>query len=82
MSTDGEKTGVGWRLHVDPARCIGTGICAGAAPGHFELVDGLSRPLAERVAPAQPVLDAADSCPMAAIVVSDLESQRRIAPEE
>lgn len=71
----------GWRVHVDPTRCIGSGICAGTAPGHFVLVDGLSRPLAERVVPADAVLDAAESCPMEAIIVSEMESRRRIAPE-
>ncbi|MFC4148775.1 ferredoxin [Micromonospora mangrovi] len=69
-----------WRLHVDPTRCIGSGICAGVAPRHFVLVDGLSRPVEEQVAPADAVLDAADSCPMEAVVVSDVEGLR-IAPE-
>ncbi|MET8835335.1 ferredoxin [Micromonospora sp. NPDC004540] len=68
-----------WRLHVDPTRCIGSGICAGVAPQHFALVDGLSRPVAERIAADESVLDAAESCPLEAIVVSD--SLRRIAPE-
>jgi ferredoxin len=73
--------GAAWRVHVDPTRCIGSGICAGTSPEHFVLVDGLSRPLAERVAPADALLDAAESCPVEAIVVSDMESRRRIAPE-
>ncbi|MEU1885379.1 ferredoxin [Micromonospora sp. WMMD987] len=71
----------GWRVRVDPARCIGAGICASYAPAHFVLVDGLSRPLAERIAPADPVLNAAESCPMEAIVVSDAADDGRIAPE-
>ncbi|MFE9960065.1 ferredoxin [Micromonospora sp. NPDC005299] len=70
-----------WRLHVDPSRCIGSGICAGVAPRHFVLVDGLSRPVAERIAADESVLDAAESCPLEAIVVSEVESLRRIAPE-
>lgn len=77
VSADGAA---GWRVFVDPTRCIGSGICAGAAPAHFLLVDGLSRPLAERIAPADEVLDAAESCPMEAIIVSDVEGSR-IAPE-
>ena len=71
-----------WRLHVDPTRCIGSGICAGVAPQHFVLVDGLSRPVAERITADESVLDAAESCPLEAIVVSDVDSLRRIAPEE
>ncbi|MET7804067.1 MULTISPECIES: ferredoxin [Micromonospora] len=73
--------GTEWRLHVDPTRCIGSGICAGVAPQHFVLVDGLSRPVAERIAADESVLDAAESCPLEAIVVSDLDNLRRIAPE-
>jgi ferredoxin len=71
----------GWRVSVDPRRCIGSGICAGTAPAHFVLVDGLSLPLSEMVEPAQPVTDAADSCPMEAITVRDLDDDRLIAPE-
>ncbi|MCM0675546.1 ferredoxin [Micromonospora phytophila] len=70
-----------WRVHVDPTRCIGSGICAGIAPGHFVLVGGLSRPVAERVAPDDALLDAAESCPMEAVVVSEGDGLRRIAPE-
>ncbi|GAB3348935.1 ferredoxin [Micromonospora halotolerans] len=70
-----------WRLHVDATRCIGSGICAGVAPAHFVLVDGLSRPVAERIAADESVLDAAESCPLEAIVVSEVDSLRRIAPE-
>ncbi|SCG62634.1 ferredoxin [Micromonospora halophytica] len=75
----GEEPG-GWRVFVDSTRCIGSGICAGAAPGHFVLVDGLSRPLKELIDPADEVLDAAESCPMEAIIVSDVGGGR-IAPE-
>lgn len=71
-----------WRLYVDPTRCIGSGICTGVAPDHFVLVDGLSRPRVERIAAAEAVLDAADSCPMEAVIVSDVDTLRRVAPEE
>ncbi|WP_422753611.1 ferredoxin [Micromonospora sp. WMMD708] len=72
----------GWRVHVDPTRCIGAGICASYAPAHFVLVDGgLSRPVAERIDPADAVLDAAESCPMEAIVVSDAADGSRVAPQ-
>ncbi|MFI6763687.1 ferredoxin [Micromonospora sp. NPDC050417] len=70
-----------WRLRVDPRRCIGSGICAGAAPKHFVLVDGLSTPVAELIAPAGPVTDAAESCPVEAITVRDTTDDRLIAPE-
>ncbi|GIG91344.1 ferredoxin [Plantactinospora endophytica] len=70
-----------WRVSVDPHRCIGSGICAGTAPEHFRLVDGLSIPLADTVAPADPVVDAAESCPVEAILVRDASDERVIAPE-
>ncbi|WP_422735599.1 ferredoxin [Micromonospora sp. WMMD729] len=71
-----------WRIGVDSGRCIGTSICAGTAPEHFRLVDGLSAPLADVVAPAEVVLDAANSCPVEAIIVRDTTDDRLLAPEE
>ncbi|MEQ4300155.1 ferredoxin [Plantactinospora sp. B6F1] len=70
-----------WRVSVDPQRCIGSGICAGMAPGHFRLVGGLSTPLAGTVEPDDRVVDAAESCPVEAILVRDAADQRLIAPE-
>lgn len=71
-----------WRIGVDSRRCIGTSICAGTAPEHFHLVDGLSAPLADVVPPDEVVVDAADSCPVEAITVRDAADGRLIAPEE
>ncbi|MEU8157063.1 ferredoxin [Micromonospora sp. NPDC048986] len=71
-----------WRIGVDSRRCIGTSICAGTAPDYFHLVDGQSAPLADVVAPAEVVLDAADSCPVEAITVHDTTDDRLIAPQE
>jgi ferredoxin len=70
-----------WRIGVDPQRCIGAGVCAGTAPQYFHLVEGLSTPLAETVPPADPVIDAAESCPVEAITVHDAGDHRLIAPE-
>ncbi|MGC4835091.1 ferredoxin [Micromonospora vinacea] len=71
-----------WRIAVDTRRCIGTSICAGTAPEHFRLVGGLSAPLADVVAPAEVILDAADSCPVEAITVHDATDNRLLAPQE
>lgn len=70
-----------WRIGVDSRRCIGTGICAGTSPEHFRLVGGLSAPRADVVAPAEVILDAADSCPVEAITVRDATDGRLIAPQ-
>lgn len=71
----------GWRVSVDPRRCIGTGICTSAAPGYFVLIEGLSQPLARLIDPADSVLYAAESCPMEAIEVRDADDHRLISPE-
>lgn len=69
-----------WRVSVDPGRCIGSGVCAGTAPRHFVLVDGLSTPVAGTVEPDDAVAAAADSCPVEAIAVRDADGTL-IAPE-
>ena len=60
-----------WHIKVDADTCIGSGMCAGLAPEHFELVGGYSRPVKDDVEPDDIVLDAADSCPVEAITVSE-----------
>ncbi|MFF8596270.1 ferredoxin [Streptomyces sp. NPDC015220] len=71
-----------WQVRVDAKACMGTGICAGTAPGRFELRDGASHPTSESVAPAREVVDAAESCPVEAILVTHRGTGARIAPEE
>ena len=63
-----------WKITVSPA-CIGSGVCAGTAPGHFTIgPDGRSRPLASPIEPDDAVLGAAASCPMEAIAVTDADT--------
>jgi len=71
-----------WRIGVDSRRCTGASICAGTAPEHFRMVGSLSAPLADVVAPAEVILDAADSCPVEAITVRDATDDRLIAPQD
>ena len=60
-----------WNVEVSPA-CIGSGVCAGTAPRHFTIgPDGRSRPVASPTEPDDAILDAAASCPMEAIAVTD-----------
>jgi ferredoxin len=70
-----------WRVRVDPGRCIGSGMCAGAAPNQFRLVDGVSTALRELTEPDQAVVDAAEQCPVEAIVVLDETSGQLVAPD-
>ncbi|WP_063796124.1 ferredoxin [Peterkaempfera griseoplana] len=68
-------------VRVDRARCVGTGLCAGAAPGDFQLdADGKSRPRRDTTVPSDGLSDAAEFCPVEAITVVDAATGRRVAP--
>jgi ferredoxin len=69
-----------WRVDVDRSLCAGTGLCAGTAPAHFRLVDGVSAPLQSSTAAEDQVLDAAMSCPMEAISIRDTATGQALAP--
>lgn len=73
-------TGVRWRISVDADRCIGSGLCAATAPGHYRVVGGVSQPPAGPVEPDDAALDAADCCPVEAITVRDATSADVLAP--
>ncbi|TSB20396.1 ferredoxin [Streptomyces sp. NBC_01525] len=69
------------QVEVDPQRCIGSGICAGTAPGLFVLDGPRSRPVREEIdGDDELALDAADLCPAMAITVR--EDGREIAPRD
>jgi ferredoxin len=61
-----------WRVRVDGSLCISSGLCVGAAPHAFGF-DGArhSRPVSELTAEDEAVLDAAATCPVEAISVTD-----------
>jgi ferredoxin len=71
-----------WLIEVDGRTCIGSGICAGTAPGHFTLVDGTSRPTRRETDPADQAVDAAESCPVEAISIRDKETGEMLAPQQ
>ncbi|ABP55211.1 hypothetical protein Strop_2769 [Salinispora tropica CNB-440] len=71
-----------WTVTVDREACIGTGVCAGAAPRQIEIRAGKASVLASESAPDEAVIDAADMCPMSAITVRDAASGALLAPEE
>ncbi|GLU48774.1 ferredoxin [Nocardiopsis ansamitocini] len=60
-----------WNVSLDRGVCIGSGMCTGAAPDHFEFDfdDGMARAVAAEVAPDDSVVEAADACPVEAILV-------------
>ncbi|GAA0525964.1 hypothetical protein GCM10010172_03070 [Paractinoplanes ferrugineus] len=72
-----------WRIEIDRSRCRGTGICATVAPGRFAVDDMLrSSPVHPVVDPDDAVLDATESCPLAAITVFDTATSRVVAPHD
>jgi ferredoxin len=70
-----------WRITVDEAACIHSGLCLAAAPDLFAAVDGPSRPVLEEVQPDETAVEAAEGCPMEAIRVLDARSGTVVAPE-
>lgn len=58
-----------WTIELDRGTCIGTGMCTATAPDHFRLEGGKSTPVDSTVEPDEGVIDAAESCPMEAILV-------------
>lgn len=70
-----------WVIDVDRAACIGSGMCAALVPTHFQLVDGRSTPVRREVDADESVLDAADNCPVEAIVVRHAVTGEVLAPQ-
>ncbi|MBO3741358.1 ferredoxin [Actinoplanes flavus] len=71
-----------WRIQIDKRTCIGSGLCIGISPDHFRLVDGRSEPRAESVTPDDLVLDAAEFCPVEAILVRAENTMTILAPQQ
>lgn len=69
-----------WRLEVDRGICMGSGVCAGIAPDHFQVVDGRSIPMSDEILPDETARDAVEACPMEALRISDWVSGEVIAP--
>ncbi|CAL9567853.1 hypothetical protein SUDANB58_04775 [Streptomyces sp. enrichment culture] len=72
----------GWSVAVDRTACIGASVCANYAPALFELQAGKSSPRVATTEPDDAVLDAAETCPAAAITVRDAGTGALLAPEE
>ncbi|QFZ17244.1 ferredoxin [Saccharothrix syringae] len=70
-----------WSVEVNRGTCLGTGMCTSIAPDHFRLEGGTSTPVEPSIEPADAVLDAAESCPMEAILVRDADGTL-LAPQE
>lgn len=66
---------MGTRVHVRVEdRCVGSATCVGIAPELFELsADGRSRPLTTPVDDSDELREAAECCPVQAIVIEENE---------
>jgi ferredoxin len=71
-----------WRISVDHGACIGSAVCAGTLPNRFKIVNDKAEPVDAEIEPDEDVLDAAESCPMEAIRVTEVATGRVLAPEE
>ncbi|MFF3565305.1 ferredoxin [Streptomyces sp. NPDC002574] len=71
-----------WQINVDEHTCMGTGACAGIAPEYFELRNGVSHPRHAQAEPADVLVDAAESCPVEAIMIRNAGTGEVVAPEE
>jgi ferredoxin len=66
---------VTWRVQVDTGLCISSGMCVATAPNRFEFDPGQrSRPVGELTDEGEAVRDAAASCPVEAISITDAET--------
>lgn len=64
-----------WRIAVDPRLCISSGMCVASVPGRFAFgPDEHSQPISELIDEDEEVRDAAASCPVEAISLTDAET--------
>ncbi|POX36986.1 ferredoxin [Streptomyces sp. Ru73] len=72
-----------WQVEVDRGVCIGSGLCAGAAPERFRLDSARqSHPVTDQVDAGEAVLAAAESCPVEAILITEADSGESVFPPE
>jgi ferredoxin len=66
-------------VNVDRGLCVGNGMCRAIAPkGFAEDEDGQSVPADPNAEPLETILEAAASCPVGAITVTDADTGEEI----
>ncbi|UVS76561.1 hypothetical protein Actkin_00253 [Actinokineospora sp. UTMC 2448] len=63
--------GVTWKIEVSADRCMASGLCVATAPDRFAMDGAAAVPTAEEIEPDENVLDAAETCPALAIMVTE-----------
>ncbi|MQY32861.1 hypothetical protein SRB17_08200 [Streptomyces sp. RB17] len=72
-----------WHVEVDRSVCIGSAQCLHHAPHAFRLDSARqSHPVQADTDAGEPLLEAAESCPVEAIVITLLESGEAVFPPE
>ncbi|MEU8032668.1 ferredoxin [Streptomyces sp. NPDC049099] len=72
-----------WHVEVDRSLCIGSAQCLHQAPHAFRLDPARqSHPVDPDPDAAEPILEAAESCPVEAILITLLESGEPVFPPE
>ena len=72
-----------WTVTVDRTLCIGAASCVAVAPDAFEL-DSEAKAIVKDTAkktPKEVVFDAAQVCPVAAIIITETKTGKRIFPK-
>lgn len=68
-----------WRVRVDTRLCIGSGMCLGTAPGRFRFDESQhSSPVRALTEPDDQVRDAAVSCPVGAILLTEADTGKPV----
>ncbi|MET7702028.1 MULTISPECIES: ferredoxin [unclassified Streptomyces] len=72
-----------WHVDVDRSLCIGSAQCVHLAPESFRLDSGMqSHPVAPDTDAHEKVLEAAEGCPVEAIVITLLGSGEPVFPPD
>ena len=68
-----------WRVRIDTELCISSGMCLGTAPGRFRFdKSGQTTPVRALIDPDDQVRDAAASCPVEAIRLTDPDTGKPV----
>ncbi|MFD8739441.1 ferredoxin [Streptomyces sp. NPDC059618] len=72
-----------WRIEVDRSVCIGSAQCVHLAPGAFRLDSGMqSHPVDPETDANESILEAAEGCPVEAVMISLLTGGEPVFPPE
>lgn len=68
-----------WRVTVDTGLCISSGVCLGTAPDRFRFDESQhSSPVLTLTEPDEQIRDAALSCPVEAILLTDADTGKPV----